>query len=143
MEEKFYAASGRNYATEMDNILLGIDDLNLNFFIFEIFFYAVKQCFEAGHAKGRSEDAALGVFGFCAHMDADSFTVGYILQDGQEFPEARWPGEVERIGAGGDDEIGIFEGIDRDGSVFFAEGYGIQRDDHFAGYGFAAWAISM
>ena len=49
-------------------------------------------------------------------MDADAFSVGYILQDRQEFLELIRVGALEGVRPCGDDKIRILEG--RDGDIF-------------------------
>ena len=49
-------------------------------------------------------------------MDAYPFSVGYVLQDGQEFLELIRVGALEGVRPCGDDKIRIFEGLD--GNIF-------------------------
>ena len=88
-------------------------DFELDFFIFFVhlvaFGNAVKQYIEVRHAGVIDEDTSFAVFGLRAHVNADAFTVGNILHERQELLEFRRPRAVERIGAGGDDEVRVLK----------------------------------
>ena len=88
-------------------------DFELDFFIFFVhlvaFGNAVKQYIQVRHAGVIDEDTSFAVFGLRTHMNADAFTVGNILHERQELLEFRRPRPVERIGAGGDDEVRVLK----------------------------------
>ena len=90
-----------------------ISNVNTNFFMFFVhlvaFGNAVKQYIQVRHAGVIDEDTSFAVFGLRAHVNADAFTVRNILHERQELLELRRPRAVERIGAGGDDEVRVFK----------------------------------
>ena len=107
-----------------------ISDFDLYFFIFVIFFYIVKQYIQVRQAGVFDEDTTCGVFGLRAHVNADAFTVGNVLHERQELLELRRPRAVERIGAGGDDEVRVLER--RVLKRFLLEGEGNRARHRFA-----------
>ena len=87
--------------------------MNTNFFMFFVhlvaFGNAVKQYIQVRQAGVFDEDTSFAVFGLRAHVNADAFTVRNILHERQELLELRRPRAVERIGAGGDDEVRVLK----------------------------------
>ena len=76
------------------------------------FFTLVKQYFDVFEVERGDQYAALRVFRFRAHVYADAFPVRYLVDERHGFFESRRPCEAERIGAGRDEVIGVFEGGD-------------------------------
>ena len=98
------------------------------------FFTLVKQYFDVFEGDGGDEYAALRVFRFRAHVYPDAFSVGYLVDERHLFFESRRPCEAERIGAGRDEEVRVFERCD-----FFFEGavLHLERECQRAEYGLA------
>ena len=81
------------------------------------FFTLVKQYFEIFKGERGDEYASLRVFRLCAHVYSDAFSVRYLVDERHWFFETRRPCKAERIGAGRDEEVRVFERCD-----FFFEG---------------------
>ena len=83
------------------------------------------------------------MLGFRASMDAYPFSVGYVLQDGQEFFELIRVGTLEGVRSCRYDKIRILEG--RDGNIFLlsvAAGVLGKGEKHLAVNGFTVLARS-
>ena len=98
------------------------------------FFALVKQYFEIFEGNGGDEYASLRVFRFGALMYPDSFSVGYLVDERHWFFETRRPCEAERIGAGWDEEVRVFERGDFlfECAVLHLEGEGQRAEDGLA-----------
>ena len=84
-----------------------LHDFDLCFFI--LIFQLVKQTINICHARYIEQDAAFGVFGFRAHVDANACAVGDVLYLGQELTELRRPCDLNGVCAGRNDEVRVFE----------------------------------
>ena len=83
------------------------------------------------------------MLGFRASMDTYPFSVGHVLQDGQEFLELIRVGALEGVRPCGDDKIRILEG--RDGNIFLlsvAAGVLREWEKHLAVHGVTLLARS-
>ena len=100
----------------------GVSDDDLDMFMFVIFGYSVKQCFDAGKSVFIDEYASLGVFGARSPMDPNPFSIRHLVDERHEFFESRRVGHQQGVCAFRDEEVGVLEGRDRDVSVTSPDG---------------------
>ena len=99
-----------------------VDDLDSELIFGIPFFTLVKQSFDIVECFSGDENAALRVFGFRAHMDADSIAVGHLVDEGHVLLESWRPCEAEGIGAGGDEEVRVLQRIKGPCALFKRQG---------------------
>ena len=98
-------------AKALSSAIISISDLDLNFLIFVISVSLVKQCIEVRHAFHIEEDAAFRVLRDSASVEADAGSVGYVLDLREHLLELEREGAFEGVRAGGDEVVGVFEGL--------------------------------
>ena len=67
----------------------GIDDLDLDVFIFVVFFVIVNKSIDGGESEGRYKDTSGGVAGFGAEVDTDAVAFGYVAYLRHGFAKTR------------------------------------------------------
>jgi len=111
-------------------------DFDLEDVFFILFFVKLfDKIGDVAEGEGRYQYAAFAMLGQGAHMDPDAFPFGDVGYLGHLLFPAWRVGHLERVLAGGDEELGVLKGG-------YLQGVRVEREGEHASHGVAAQGLA-